>query len=1123
MNLSYYKEILNKLDKLYKKEKLNSALNGIITVFIAGILVYTFLCFVEMIAHFSAGIRTVLIFSFGLAFVISFIIFFIVPILKYFKIIGNPNYQDAAKKVGNNFYSIKDDLLNAMQLVISEESKNHFSNSLIDAAFKNIYDKTKELKFETIINFQRIKKLSYYLAGIFISIFVMLIFIPGLKAASFRLVNFQREFIPPPKFILYVKPGNVKITKGEPLKVIVKAVGKIPKDINLAVKNNDETNFEMQKLLKDSIGVFYYNFPAVRNSFKYFASADKINSDVYEIEVIDRPIIKTLDEIITPPSYSHMPQIQQKDNGNITSLTGSVVDLSISSTRALKKAWVEFSDSSKIGLNVSSNNASGRFVIKKDGSYFIKIVDENGNDNLSPINYSITSVQDEYPSIEIIYPNQNTSLGSDNRQQLNVKIADDFGFTKLLLNYRLSQSKYNPIQKDFKALEIPINKTQTQQEVSYLWNLSNLNLTSDDEVTYYLEVFDNDMVKGPKSTKTSSFIIRVPSLNELLNSADNSQSKGIKDMEETLQKAENLKKKIDDLNNELKRKDKDITWQEKQKIEQTITDFKELQQKVSDISQSIQKMQENLQKNNLLSKETMEKYMELRKLFNEMNNDEMKKALEQLQSVLQNMNRQMTQNAFQNMQINEEQLKESIERTMNLMKRIQIEQKIDEILKRAEEIVKNQNEIKKETNSENASKQKDMLGEKQNDLTNSLKDFSKQLDDLSKKVNGIKDLPKDQLEKLRNEFKQQQNEELSQQASQDISQSQMQNAQQNQSQIENNMQKMQKSIKQYQQSVSSQTQMQAFKEMMRLTDNLITLSKQQEQLKNQTSSMEQSSSSFNENAQQQNNIRRNLEKIMAQLSSLSQKTFAITPEMGKTLGDADRQMSEATQNLQNRNSGAASENQKQAMASVNESASLLKSSMEQMMKGGGQGGGMPSLMQQLQQMTGQQMSLNNLTQALQQMMKGNLSMQQQAQLQRLAQQQDALRKSLEQLNKEAMQSGQSKNIPGNLGDIAKSMQEVVKNMNSDNIDQKVLQQQEHILSRLLDAQHSINERDYENERESQSGKDIVEKPPAELNLMPEKNNNVKDELNKAVQEGYSKDYEILIRKYFDALQKSNSK
>jgi hypothetical protein len=206
------------------------------------------------------------------------------------------------------------------------------------------------------------------------------------------------------------------------------------------------------------------------------------------------------------------------------------------------------------------------------------------------------------------------------------------------------------------------------------------------------------------------------------------------------------------------------------------------------------------------------------------------------------------------------------------------------------------------------------------------------------------------------------------------------------------------------------------------------------------------------------------------------------------------------------------------MKSLNEAATLMKGSMEAMMQGSGQGG-MMSLMQQLQQMSGQQMGLNNMTQMLRQMQQGQLSPQQQSELQRLSQQQDIIRKSLEQLNKEAKEQGQSKSIASNLEDILKQMQEVVTDMNTEKLDDKLVQKQEKILSKLLDAQRSINERDFEKNRESNTAKNILRESPVELNLSSDEGQDkLKDELNKAVHEGFSRDYENLIRRYFEALQ-----
>ena len=53
-----------------------------------------------------------------------------------------------------------------------------------------------------------------------------------------------------------------------------------------------------------------------------------------------------------------------------------------------------------------------------------------------------------------------------------------------------------------------------------------------------------------------------------------------------------------------------------------------------------------------------------------------------------------------------------------------------------------------------------------------------------------------------------------------------------------------------------------------------------------------------------------------------------------------------------------------------------------------------------------------------------------------------------------------------------------------------------------------------------SGNDIVRKSPVDLDLLSDEGKEkLKDELNKAVQEGYAKDYEELILKYYEAIRK----
>ena len=199
--------------------------------------------------------------------------------------------------------------------------------------------------------------------------------------------------------------------------------------------------------------------------------------------------------------------------------------------------------------------------------------------------------------------------------------------------------------------------------------MSRMSLGTDEVVTYYLEIFDNDNVSGPKSAKTSELKVRVPSLDEILSKADNTQKNAQDELIKTLKEAQDLKENLEKINQEMKQDKKELTWEEKEKIENALDKFEELQNKVEDVSKQLGKMQNELQQNNLLSKETLEKYMELQELFKELTSDEMKKAMEQLRNKLNDINRAQAQQDMQNLKIDEEMFQKSIERTINLLKK----------------------------------------------------------------------------------------------------------------------------------------------------------------------------------------------------------------------------------------------------------------------------------------------------------------------------------------------------------------------------------------------------------------------------------------------------------------------
>lgn len=715
-------------------------------------------------------------------------------------------------------------------------------------------------------------------------------------------------------------------------------------------------------------------------------------------------------------------------------------------------------------------------------------------------------------------PVRNVDIASNQFINLLLQAKDDFGFTGLRLGFRLIASRYEQPQTEFSFLTIPLSvDTSNEIEIPFLWDFSKLHLVPEDVLEYYAEVFDNDAVKGPKSSKSNLYLLRLPSLDEVFADVDKEHERSIDDLQQTLEEAKKLKDDIESINRDLK-KNKDPDWQTQKKMEEMAKQYKETQKKLDAIQSRIEQMTQQMQQQNVLSKETLEKYLELQQLFQQLDATELQKVLAQLQQQMPNISKEQLQQAMQNMTFSEEQFRQSVERTLNLLKRIQIEQKMDEVKKRAQELEKTQKELQEEASKKtnDTTKQRE-LAKQQADLAKQEQAMEREAVDLQRKMEEFfTEMPADKLQKLLEQLGQQQLDRKMQQAGQQIQAGTMQTAQQTQQQIGEQLRQFSEQMDALQQQMLQQQAQHVVSELRKATTNLLELSKDEEALKQQSQNAPANSPQLRQNAEQQQQAIQDLQNVLKGLSELAQKSFVVTPEMGKAIGEALARMNKAMQVLEIRNGTAASHEQEQAMAALNRAAIQVQNALQAMMQSGG--GGIGSLMQQLQMMASQQLSINVQTQHM-----GGISQQQAAEAARLAGEQEAIRKSLEELNREAQQSGERQKLLGDLDKIAEDMKEVIQNLEQNNVNPETIHKQERILSRLLDASKSVRERDFEKKRKSETGTQMTRRSPKELDLKSlEGKNQLRDELLKALEQGYSKDYQELIRKYFEELEKSES-
>jgi myosin heavy subunit len=183
---------------------------------------------------------------------------------------------------------------------------------------------------------------------------------------------------------------------------------------------------------------------------------------------------------------------------------------------------------------------------------------------------------------------------------------------------------------------------------------------------------------------------------------------------------------------------------------------------------------------------------------------------------------------------------------------------------------------------------------------------------------------------------------------------------------------------------------------------------------------------------------------------------------------------------------------------------------------GQQGNGKPSsAMQMLQQMIPQQQDIIKETQQMMQLRlaEETLRQQRQAQLDRLAGQQRSLGEIAKQIQESLKRERQG---VGKLDRTTQEMEAVADALKNGQVDDDLVNREQRILSRMLDAERSVHTRDYEQKRESHTAADVFSKS---LGRRPDEAGaqSLRDEIQRAMQLKAPGEFEELIRLYFRAL------
>ena len=1056
----------------------------------------------------GVGLALVFILSAGIALVILESVFYLRPILKIvleslctlcllyliarfcvLPFIRPPSLDRIALRVEQHFGGLQQHLISALQLWRQRNREEH-ATALVDAAIIQAERATQHLPYETLIN--RKPPIRAATAVVVLALLGLLLHAgwpTALSGAAQRLANPQTPYTRPADTYIILQPGNVEIVGGEPLALTAQFSGVIPRTARLYIREKGVHTWTSFVLPVKQAGASHH-FPNMARSFDYRLSAHDAQTPTYTATVHPRPIVTHISHRDRFPPHTAMPDRIDQQGGDIIVPTGTQVSLTIEANKPLESAALVFDDATELPAAVSSSLAQATLTVKKDGRYRVHLRDPQMIANKDPVSYRIVALPDQPPDVRLLRPGQDIDLTELMRVSLVAEAFDDYGISRLELRYR---------KDDDTDHILPIITTLGREiETSYNWDMSNLNLLPGDQITYRIRAYDNN--PRPSFGETATFTIRMPSLFEIHREADKTQRESIDEIETVQQRGRELDTRLKELARDMLTKDK-LDWQEKRELEKVRQTQEQLAEQIESTAEQLDRALDRLQESGLLEDDTLQKLEELQILLSQIRTPELADVMKKLDEAIKKADANMVREALEQFQMEREKFRETLDRTLALLQRVQRQQTLDALNQKLEELAQAQDQITQNIEREPA----EDLTRRQARIARDTEQLRTELQQASEKMDSPTD---SDLNQIADAIQNKQLTPRMDQVRQDLAMGQRQRAGKNSDSLARDMQNLSQSLAQSRQRFIQRQKAEIARELNRVLHDLLTLSQAQErtaQRANEAGSRDDTAPLALDQARAMTGASRMAQRLM----DASQKTFFIPPSAQAALGHALNKMEGAAEQLNAGNANQASQLAREALGEINRAAMMVQNALGQLASSES-GTGFEEMMAKMAQLAQQQGALNAQTENLFGQQGGQPSWQ------KLAAQQRAIQEALNALRGELAR--QQREMLGDLGKIASDMRETSRELLQRRVAPQTLMRQRQILSRLLDAQQAMRSRGKSKKRQARTGENLTYRGPGSLPAdLGEADNPLRHLMRDALKEGYSPEYQALIRRYFENL------
>lgn len=1041
--------IRQKLRAFKKRYYIFLLLRGLILSALCVLTYFLVAVVAEYLLWMPSPVRFLLIALFIGICIISFYLFLRKPLLFYLLNKGMSD-EEAARFIGKLFPNVRDKLLNLLQLANKPDS------ALAQASVQQRAREFQPIPFEKSIDLRGNRRYLRYLSVPLAALLLLLLLNASIITGStYRIVHFQKPFVPEAPFDFVVENEKLFAFRNEDFHLRLSLTGNaIPDQVYLVTGSN---RYKMQPA---SFGQFSYVFEKLQKPVDFHFEAAGFRSPPHHIALIERPELESLQVDLKFPSYlARKPEVLN-NAGPLLIPEGTVVTWTARSNHA-DRAHIKLDNESQVEMQRVDNQLfmhSARLL--HNGFYEIQL-ENRFSSNREQLRYPVEIIKDQYPELVITHLPDSIYY---KRLLTGGIISDDHGLTELRLVFHM---KKDGKQQPARAVRLPVDVGQVRQSFYYVWPLDTLHLKPGDELSYYLEVLDNDGVNGRKSTRSALYTIRLPDKQQVQSDIVRSQQQLLDDFRKGVHEAKDFKNNLEDAQQKIKGR-QSLDWQDKKRLEELLEKRKSLDDLIRQLGEQNQHLENKKDAFTEQDERLRDKARQLQKLLDEMLDEETKKLLDELQKLLQeNARTQDIQKILDQLNRDARNLEKELERTLELMKQMQFDYRLEQSIRDLKEIQKKQEDLLKETEKASQDKsgpdQTKDLARKQEELKSAFEEADnklKEVEELGKEIGERINFPDDS-------SRQEVGKEM-EKSRDNLDQGNPDGSKAPQKRAIEKVEEMTRQLEQGMEGAMIEMNMENLEALRHILHGLIKISYDQEQIITDFRKQSSNDPQFNALAQRQVKLKDDVKVLEDSLLALASRDPMMGSFISREITELEDHLKKAIESNKEKRRGPALSAMQLSMTSLNNLALMLDSHYDDMMKM--LNNAKPSRSNKKNK--GNNPRLSELQKQLNQKIEelkesGKQGRQLSEELARLAAEQERIRKALREFEEKLKKEGGKGPGEG----LESLMEETEMDLVNKQLTEELIQRQRQILTRLLEAENSMREQDFDEERKGETARD----------------------------------------------------